>query len=97
MVSLAFMEKHRRHLRHSHILHCCTTKNPSYDVHCLSPHSFIHTAASHHTCDLRVLAHLTAVLQCVRVSRVRDQITVVRTAMVNTVCFHNAGKAVVLW
>lgn len=37
MVVPAFLDQRRQHLRH--ILHCCTTKNPNYNIHCPSPHS----------------------------------------------------------
>lgn len=37
MVVPAFLDERRQRLRH--ILHCCTTKNPNYNIHCPSPHS----------------------------------------------------------
>lgn len=40
MAFMAFMEKRRPHLRHGCIQHCCTTKNPDYNIHFSSPHSF---------------------------------------------------------
>lgn len=37
MLVPAFLDERRQRLRH--ILHCCTTKNPNYNIHCPSPHS----------------------------------------------------------
>lgn len=39
MVVPAFLDERRQRLRHARILHCCTTKNPNYNIHCPSPHS----------------------------------------------------------
>lgn len=97
MVVPAFLDERRQHLRHGRILHCCTTKNPNYNIHCPSSHS---------STQLRpitpvappVTVYLTLVPLCVKAGRVRDQMAV--ASMATTKTRHGVltqCEAAVLW
>lgn len=72
-------------MRRGHILHCCTTKNPNYNIHCPSSHSLTHPSIQLlPITPVTSMSSFTSRVFFCAVTQVRVQITMVRTAMVKT-------------